>query len=201
MNKSHLHHLWTRFRKVKPWYFLIAFVITTGLSVDALRQNNLTMARLRTDVYQVDKSNGNVEAALKNLQAYVVGNMNTDLSSGPNAPYPPIQLEYTYQRLETAEQQRVSSVNSTVYTQAQAYCQQQNPISFSGRTRVPCVEQYVNTHGTTAQTIPANLYEFDFLSPLWSPDTAGWLVLASFALLLLFMLSWSINRWFKHQLA
>ncbi len=197
MNKKHLHHIWTKFRAVKPWYFLILFVVSSAFCVNALRQNNLTMVRLRSDVYTTDKNNGDVNTALKNLQAFVVSNMNADLSGGPNAAYPPIQLQYTYQRLETAENQQVAATNAQVYTDAQTYCQQQNPVSFSGRTRVPCVEQYVQQHGATATSIPAALYEFDFISPRWSPDLAGWLLILSIVLFVLFAISGIIRRWLK----
>jgi len=179
MNKPYLHHLWThRVRPVKVWYFLIPLVICGAVAVLALRNNYVTMTHLRSTVYTTDQNNGDVVAALQNLRTYVGSHMNTGLSTGDGV-YPPIQLKYTYQRLQQAEQDRVSSVNSQVYTNAQTYCQQQNSTSFSGGARVPCIEQYVKDHGTTAQNISGDLYKFDFVSPTWSPDLAGWMVVVS----------------------
>src|SRR3569623_2135985 len=99
--------------------------------------------------------------------------MNTYLATSAGL-YPPNQLKYTYDRLVKAEGDRVTLANSQLYTQAQVYCQQQNSVDFSGRNRVPCITNYVNTHGIKTQAIPDALYKFDFVSPRWSPDLAGW---------------------------
>lgn len=206
MSKRHLHHVWTQVRRVKPWYFLIVCVLFASLSVYALRQNNLTMVRLRSAVYTTDKNNGDVNGALKALQAYVTANMNTNLSSGPNGAYPPIQLQYTYERLQEAQAQQQldeSQANTQLYTEAQTYCQQQDPTDFSGHNRVPCIIQYVQSHGVTnftVQTIPASQYEFSFISPSWSPDLAGWSLVATVLAALLFLATWLTDRWFKHQI-
>jgi uncharacterized protein with GYD domain len=198
MNKKYWHHIWTRFRLIKPWYFLILAIIFAGLSVYALRQNNLTMERLRNNVFTADKDNTNVNATLQTLQAYVTTHMNTDLSSGPNSPYPPIQLQYTYDRLQQAANQAASNQNSQLYTIAEDYCQNQISSGFSGRYRVACVEQYVESHGVKVQQIPANLYEFDFISPTWSPDLAGWSLVVTAVTFLCFITTWLTDRWFKH---
>src|SRR5665213_1496323 len=101
MNKKQLHHIWTKIRWVKPWYILVLLVITASVSVYSLRQNNLQMVKLREAVYVADKNNTDVSSALEALQAFVTTHMNTNLSSGPSAPYPPVQLEYTYTRLQS----------------------------------------------------------------------------------------------------
>ena len=186
---------WKIFRAIKPIYILVVFFVCCGLTIYTLRANNLTMVHLRTALYQADKNDTDISQKLDSLQAYVTSHMNTDLSTGPNAVYPPVQLQYTYQRLETAEQQQVAAINSKVYNEAQVYCQQQNPVGFSGRTRVPCVEQYVKQNGATAKPIAAALYEFDFVSPSWSPDLAGWSLLASIVLFIQFVSSWSTRHW------
>jgi hypothetical protein len=197
MLKKYGRRFWKTFRAIKPIYILILFLISCGLTVYALRANNLTMVNLRSALYQADKSNTNISQKLDALQAYVTTHMNTNLSTGPNAAYPPIQLKYTYQRLNNAQQQQISAVNAKLYTEAEAYCQQLNPISFSGRTRVPCVEQYVQQNGAKVQPIATALYEFDFVSPTWSPDLAGWSLIASIVLFMLFIASWVIRHWSK----
>lgn len=205
MDKGHLHHLWTQVRRVKPWYFLIVCILLAGTSIYAQRQNNLKMVQLRSAVYAADKNNGNVNAALMALQAYVTAHMNTNLSSGPNSAYPPIQLQYTYERLQQAQAQQQlnqDQANTQLYTDAENYCQQQDPTDFSGRNRVPCIIQYVQSHGIsnfTLQAIPVSLYEFNFLSPTWSPDLAGWSLVAAVLALLLFLATWITDRWFKRQ--
>lgn len=200
MNKRKLHHYWKKLRPIPPWVFLVSFIITASICVYALRQNNLGMIKLRDAVTAADRQNGDVETALRNLREYVYSHMNTALASGPNAIKPPIQLKYRYDRLVQAEKDRVSAINAKVYTDAQAYCEQQIPQGFSGRGRVPCIQDYVSKHGVQEQPIPDALYKFDFVAPFWSPDLAGWTLLASIALLLLFVARFSLELWLKHEL-
>lgn len=175
MNKHYLHHVWARIRPIKTVYLLAAFVICGVGAAYALRSNYTHMTTLRVQVYQADKDSTDVVGALQRLRAYVGGHMNTTLAAADGV-YPPIQLKYTYTRLQQAEQDRVNTANSQVYTDAQHTCEAQYPGSFSGGPRVPCIEQYVKDHGTSARTIPDAMYKFDFASPSWSPDLAGWLV-------------------------
>jgi hypothetical protein len=194
MDKRHLHHIWTKIRWIKPWYILVLLVIATSVCIYSLRQNNLQMVRLRSAVYTADKNNTDVGTALGALQAFVTTHMNTNLASGPNAPYPPIQLEYTYSRLEAANTQSASNTNQALYTNAENYCQQAIPNGFSGRYRVSCIEEYITSHGVAVQTIPASLYEFSFLSPRWSPDLAGWSLLISIILAIFFVVTVVFRR-------
>lgn len=197
MNKRYLHHLWTRIRPIKTAYLLALCIVSALVCVLALRSNNLTMIKLRNQVYAADKSNGNVEGSLEQLRSYVGAHMNTDLTTDNNSVYPPIQLKYTYQRLAAAAQSQSNSTGSQLYTQAEDYCQSLNSTNFSGRSRVPCVENYVSTHNTTTPGIPPALYEFDFISPTWSPDLAGWSLVTSIALLVLTILRFAAGYFFK----
>ena len=174
MDKRTFHHAYTVIRPIRPWYLVGACVVTGTVAVLALRSNYSTMTDLRAVVYEADQTGGDVEGALQALRYHVNQHMNTNLAQENGAVYPPIQLKYTYERLTKAEQERVNRVNSEVYTDAQHYCEQLYPGSFSGGPRVPCIEQYVKEHGTKAQPIPADLYRFSFATPRWSPDLAGW---------------------------
>jgi hypothetical protein len=198
MNKRHLHHLWTKIRTVKPGYIAAVLVVSALLTVFALRSNNLHMVQLKDAVYQADKDNGDTQKALQNLQVYVVSHMNTNLSTGPDAVYPPIQLKYTYDRLVQAESDALARTNSQLYNDAQHYCESQNSTDISGRNRVPCIQQYVKDHGQPLRTIVDSLYKFDFVSPVWSPDLAGWSIVATvvsaLSLTALLLLRWWLKR-------
>jgi hypothetical protein len=187
--------------KVPYGVFLALFILSAAVSIYALRNNNQTMIKLRDAVYVADKNNGDTNKALNDLRKYVYGHMNTSLSSGGNSIKPPVQLKYTYERLQMVEQQRVNDVNSKIYTEAQTYCQQLNSTDFSGRNRVPCIEGYVTTHGEKANVVPAALYKYDFVSPSWSPDLAGWSLIASGVLFLVFITSFTINKLVKSRLS
>ncbi len=198
MNKRHLHHIWRRFRVLKPWYFLVLAAVSVVICVFAMRSNNQHMVMLRDEVYKADEQNGDVSTTLNNLRNYVYQHMNTNLASGNTGVYPPIQLKYSYDRLVQAQGNDAAAQNTKIYTDAQAYCEQQNSADFSGRNRVPCIEDYVSTHSTAATSIPDSLYKFNFISPTWSPDLAGWsmvvAVLSTLAAIFLFF----FQRWFKH---
>jgi hypothetical protein len=197
MNKRHWHHIWTYFRRVKPRYFLILTLVLLLISVIALRANNEHMIKLRTAVYSADKNDSNVQSALQQLQAYVTTNMNTNLDAGTGSVYPPIQLKYTYDRLVQAQSDQLAQINTQLYTKAQIYCQMVDSTDFSGHNRVPCIEKYVSTHNASLPAIPDALYKFDFVSPTWSPDLAGWSLAATIVAASLFLLSFLISRLLK----
>lgn len=202
MDKKHLHHIWRRYKAIKPWYFLIAAVVFGCISAYALRANNLHMIELRNKVNQADQQNGDVGTALNNLREYVYAHMNTDLSSGNNGIYPPIQLKYSYDRaLTTAQAAAGTDTNSQIYTDAQHECEKQFPQGLSGSGRIPCIQQYISSHGIQQAHAPsASLYEFAFVSPAWSPDLAGWSLVATGVLLALALISFLSDRWMRAEL-
>jgi preprotein translocase subunit SecF len=150
-------------RHIPSYVFLVLLILSSIVTVTALRHNNQTMIKLRDQVYVVDKNNGDVNAALNELRSYVHGHMNTNLSSGGNSIKPPIQLKHTYERL-----------------QAQAEANRKE--------------------GEAPVTIPSALYKFDFVSPTWSPDLAGWSLVLSVLLLVAFIVSFTVDRLVKARI-
>jgi len=198
MNNHKLHKAAKNIHHVKPTYILGVAILSTVVCVFALRANNEHMIKLRDNVYTADKNNTNVTESLQSLQAYVTTHMNTNLSSGKGSVYPPIELKYTYQRLLDTESSTAAASNNDLYTEAQTYCQQAVPSGFSGRYRVPCIEQYVQTHDTSLATVPTALYEFDFVSPSWSPDLAGWSMFVAIISWIFFVLTLIVQQIYKH---
>ncbi|HET7827292.1 MAG TPA: hypothetical protein VFK97_00295 [Candidatus Saccharimonadales bacterium] len=182
----------------RTWLYL--FIVSAIVCVLALRHNNQTMIKLRQAVYAADKNNGDVNTALNNLRAYVYAHMNTNLTSGGGNIRPPIQLKYTYQRLYDAQLNQVQSANQALYTDAENYCQAQDSTDFYGYYRLPCVQNYVINHGLKQAdiNIPVGLYEFDFVSPAWSPDLAGFSLLASVIFLLAFIIKYGRQKLAGH---
>lgn len=199
MKKRELHHIWRKIHILSYWYFFAAFLVFAGVAVFALRQNNLNAIKLRDNVSEVDKANGDVEAALKQLREYVYGHMNTNLSTGTSIQQP-VQLKYRYERLVAAEKVRVEAENSKIYSDAQSTCEKLYPGSFSGGPRVPCIESYVTTHGAKQQPITDALYKFNFESPRWSMDLAGVSIVLSALFFVLFVLRFLIERWLRSVL-
>lgn len=180
-----------KLRRVPYSAFLALFIIGVIVTLYALRHNNQTMVKLRAEVYATDQAGGDVNGALNKLREYVHGHMNTSLSSGSNTIKPPIQLKYTYERLLAAEQAKAQSASSQIYTDAQNYCQQKFPAGFSGSGRIPCVQEYVTSRGVKTTPLPTALYQFNFISPTWSPDLAGWSLV--FSILMFLALVWGFS--------
>ena len=200
MNKRKLHHAWRNMKKLSYWYLLIGFLLWATIAVFALRSNNLTALHLRDEVLKVDEQNGDVETALRNLREYVYAHMNTDLA-GSTSVYPPIQLKYRYERLVEAEKAKVPQSNPTA--DAQAYCEANFPQSFYGAGRLPCIQNYIDTHPVQeapAPNIPDSLYKFDFASPRWSPDLAGWSMVLAGLFGFAFVVRFILERWMHAQL-
>ncbi len=197
MDKRHLHHVWRLYRQVRPWYFVAAVLVFGTLSLVSLRHNNEHMIRLRDAVYSADKNNDDVEAALRQLRIYIYSHMNTSLASGPNAVHPPIQLKYTYERLQQAQESALGQGNSTLYSQAQTYCEQKTQV---GSEVISCIQQYAADHGIQLAPIPDSLYKFDFTSAKWSFDIAGWSLLLSILAAVGFLIAAPYHWWAKKYL-
>jgi hypothetical protein len=199
MAKKHVHSLWSRLEPLNPWWLLGLSVISGIICIAALRQNNLNMVKLRDQVFAADKADGDVETALRSLRSYVYAHMNTNLSSG-NSIKPPIQLKYRYDRLVEAEKSQVASANTKIYNDAQNYCEQFISHQVFGGAKISCVQNYVSSHGLKEQPVPDALYKFDFVSPAWTPDLAGWSLVITVALALLFIIRFGLEKWVKHDL-
>lgn len=200
MNKRKLHHYWVKLRPISYWYFGILFVLTGTVSVLALRQNNLEMIRLREAVVAADEVGSGVEDALQELRSHVHVHMNTNLTSGSSAIRPPIQLTNTYDRLVRAERERVAAINQKVSDDAVRICEARFPAG-QIQPRAQCVQEHISRNTVQERKgPPKELYQFDFVSPLWSPDLAGFSLLLSSVFLLLFVLRYGLERWLMLQL-
>lgn len=199
MNKRHVHHVWRRLKPINAWVFLVLAIFFAALGIYSMRQNNLTAIRLRDAVVKADEQNGDVETPLRALREHVYSHMNADLSNGTGLQQP-VQLKFRYDRLVAAEKARVDAVNDNIYTQAQAECERQVPAGVSGGGRIACIEQYVSSNGVTEVPVQDALYKFDFISPRWSPDIAGFSLLLSAICFLLFVVRFTLERWLQHRL-
>lgn len=181
-------------RHLLPVVLIPLLIITSLVSVFALRANNHAMIELRSEVYAADKNGGDVATALNNLRVYVYSHMNTDLSSGGNAIKPPIQLKYTYERLVQDNARQTELANEKIYNDAKNLCEAQHPIGVPLTVRAACVQDYVSARGVKTTPIPAGLYQFDFVSPTWSPDVAGLSLLASVLLFLMLVSNFALSK-------
>lgn len=203
MDKKFFRHFSKLIKPISPWVFLVVAAVSGVVCVLALRSNNLTVLHLRDEVNKVDQANGDVEGSLRSLREYIYGHMNTNLSEGANAIKPPIQLKYTYERLLAARLKNSSKDVSALYSKAQTECEKLYPKGQFGSGRISCVTDYVSirsTNGEVLPTVPDSLYKFDFVSPLWSPDLAGWSLIVASVSMALFVIRFGLDRWVSAEL-
>jgi len=200
MDKKKFLRFWHYIRHIHPWYFLAITIIAGAINLFALRHNNLQMVTLREAVYAADKAGdqATIEASLYNLRVYVYNHMNTSLTSGTNSVHPPIQLQYTYERAQAAQQALLGQNNAGLYHEAQQACTTQQ--AGTGAEAIACIESYVSAHGVQLANIPDGMYKFDFVSAKWSPDLAGWSLIVTILSLITFILTASYRWWAKRNL-
>ena len=162
-----------------PLIIVIFFICTLGATY-ALRQNNVHMLKLRKELLAADVSGVNVENSLNDLRGYVFGHMNTNVNTNGSLEAP-IQLVNTYYRAILQVEARDASQNGSqvLYNRAVEGCDSQGGDLYKN---VTCVENYLTTHssGLKNQNLPLKeMYQFNFVSPKWSADLAGWLVVLS----------------------
>lgn len=183
MNKQTLHKVLTTITHVKTWQLVILLLIGGVLSVSFLRLNNLEMDKRRTAVMEADRlaDKEATQARMVELQRYVSAHMNTSLGKG-------FYLEHEYNR-DKADALNVATSdtnpNAAIYQQASIECRNrfQGGVASFRNDYVACVAERVkalspSSDPTSGLNLPkAESYHYNFASPLWSPDLAGFSVL------------------------
>lgn len=170
-----------RLEQVKTWQLVVLLVLSMFVSATLLRLNSVGMVERRESVYAADKAADNEEVRdrLYDLQRYASSHMNA--STGD------VYLDKKYQRdveqivreTETANQESGDRSAELLY-QAYAICRDRFPGYSSAYTQCVGAEQDKlpeNAIGVTrAEFPPVALYKHSYISPVWSPDFAGWSV-------------------------
>ena len=166
-----------KLQRVKTWQLLILLILAGFLSATFLRLNNTGMVQRRNAVTAADKVGGAQQIAerIAELQRYSTAHMNA--SSGV------IYLQHQYDRDAQAAIKAVSNTSSegaTANARAEAVCHPQ----YSGWSTayMQCVlaelAKYPTSDKLAEPKLPnTELYRYEFVSPLWSPDFAGFSLL------------------------
>ncbi len=165
-------------QRVKTWQLVILLILAVFVALTFLRLNNIGMVQRRNAVLAADEANnsGITVNRLYDLQRFVSAHMNTDMGKG-------LYLEPSYKRdVQTAYDRasRDSNPNGNIYKKAQEVCAPQFTRYSSAYlqcttgelAKYPAASDLVNS----VQLPRAGSYLHVFVSPLWSPDFAGWSV-------------------------
>ncbi len=173
-----------KLQRVKTWQLIILLILASFVAATFLRLNNIGMVERRDAVNVADiKSDDSVtQDRLFDLQRYVSGHMNTDMGKG-------IFLTATYNRDKKALIAKASvGLNGNIYKKAQEVCAPRytswSPAyvqcTVSELAKYPSGESLNNSVNLSPEP-----YLHVFISPLWSPDFAGWSVLVCVVILIM----------------
>ncbi len=173
-------------QRVKTWQLVILLLICGFIAATFLRLNNVGMVERRKAVIAAD-ADGNtdmIKMRLYDLQRYVSTHMNASMGT--------LYLEDQYKR----DSERIINAasgddnpNGNIYKKAQDNCAPK--FTHYSQAYLQCTVDYLAQYSpasspTSAVTLPkADLYRHSFASPIWTPDFAGWSVLACLLILLM----------------
>ena len=177
-------------QRVKTWQLIVVLIIIGFVAATFLRLNSIGMDQRRDAVLSADKE-GNAEVIINrlyDLQRHVTRHMNTDLGRG-------VYLEQSYNRdLQTWQESQYGDANpnGNIYKKAQEVCAPQ--FSTYSYAYLQCttneLAKYPAADDPAKETSRPRqeAYIHAFSSPVWSPDFAGWSVLAFGVVLLLIII-------------
>jgi hypothetical protein len=167
-------------QRVKTWQLVVILILLCFVSATLLRLNNIGMSNRRDAVLAADKAGDTAATTsrLYDLQRFVAGHMNTATDA--------FYLEGQYKRdaqtvVDTAS--GYSDPNGNVNVKAEAVCKPQYTVW--SPAYVQCFTDQLALYPPSpdpAQNVKLpnpDLYRYNFIAPLWSPDFAGWSVLAA----------------------
>ena len=181
VDKKQISRNLRQLRLIKTWQLVIILILFGFISATFLRLNNIGMLDRRNAVIAADTvSDNNVtQSRLYDLQRYVSAHMNTDMGKG-------IYLEASYKRdVQTAYTKASGTSNGNIYKKAQEVCAPRYT-SWSPAYVQCTVTELAKYPSADALVLPkADMYLHSYVSPLWSPDFAGWSLLVCCFILLI----------------
>lgn len=145
------------------------------------------MVERRAAVISADDTNNqdNTIQRLYDLQQYVSSHMNTDMGKG-------VYLETSYKRDTQAALDKAANAqnaNGNIYKKAQEVCAPK--FSNYSTAYLQCTTSELAKYPAAADLVAAvklpspDSYLHDFVSPIWSPDFAGWSLVVCIVITLL----------------
>lgn len=192
-----------RVQALKNWQLFLLLCLIMVAVATAWRMNNTQMLR-RLDAVLVADEALNEEKVRENLVI-----LKSFSESHMNASTGLISLVKIYERDAQAEISRVSNLRAgeNVHKKVSEICDPQ----FDARTRYSrpyfeCwtreLEKIAPRDGVDAQPKfrPKELYEFEFISPIWTPDLAGWTTLVAIFIVILIIFNMIFTAILKFML-
>ena len=173
-------------KKVKVWQLFIILVIMSFVSATLLRMNNTGMIQRRAAVESADKNGDSIEIANRifDLRDYASKHMNASAGT--------IYLQNQYNRnvrKAVVESNTVDNNQDTPQARADAVC---NPhLNYRGYSQAyqDCIIAELSkgepTEVKKVKLPSPSLYRHEIISPIWTPDAAGWSIVACLFIVLI----------------
>lgn len=204
---KHLKSLLAKVKAVRTWQLFLIFILLIFTSATLLRIDHIKMTSLRAAVLEADKDGNEVALAedLNTLKNFVFShtvvnivddNGNKKLEFGTGVFY----LEQSYitaasEALRLASEAEIddSNPNGNIYSAVSAICRPlaiANGWAWNSPGYIECWQTELAKYpadslndGTIKVNIPSTeLYRREFVSPIWTPSVAGFIVLITLLL-------------------
>ncbi len=175
-------------QRIKTWQLLILLILMTFVAATFLRLNNVGMVDRRDAVLAADKAGDEsvIQSRLYDLQRYVAEHMNSDTG--------PFYLEQQYRRdaqkvVDAAKND--SNPNGNINAKAEATCRPHYTVW--SPAYVQCftdeLAKYPPSPNPADNVVLPNteLYRHNFAAPLWSPDFAGFAIMACVVIVIMIL--------------
>ena len=179
-----------RLKRIKTWQLAILLIFFGFIAATFLRLNNIGMVERRAAVITADTSGDSekTKERLFDLQRYVTSHMNTNMGKG-------VYLEETYKKdvqAAYASATNDTNPNGNIYKKAQEVCRPQ--FDYMSYAYIQCTTSELAKYPASNDLISsvelpkADSYRHNYISPIWSPDFAGFSVLI-FVVILIMIIS------------
>lgn len=176
-DKRSIRHDIKKLQRVKLWQLLILLILAGFIAATFLRLNNTGMVQRRNAVISADKAGDTQQIAerLAELQNYSATHM--------NAAGGVIYLQHQYDR-DAQAAIKAASNSSSESAAANAHAEEVCHPQYSGWSTayMQCflaeLAKYPTSDKLAEPELPnTELYRYEFVSPLWTPDFAGFSLL------------------------
>jgi hypothetical protein len=179
-DKRRVRHTIQSLQRIKTWQLVILLILAAFLSATFLRLNNIGMVQRRAAVISADTNGDPIEISnrLLELQRFVTAHMNTDMGRGV---YLEASYKRDYQKAEDAAGDG-SNPNGNIYKKAQDVCAPKFTRYSNAYLQCTLTELQKYPAGGSLEsqvTLNQNLYVHSYISPIWSPDFAGFTLLVT----------------------
>lgn len=173
-------------QRISTWQLLVLLLLMGFVAATFLRLNNIGMSERREAVLAIDKADDSfaLQNRLFDLQRYVAAHMNT--STG--AFYLEGQYKRDSQKVVDAAKES-GDPGQNVYAKAESVCRPQ--YSSWSPAYMQCFQDELAKYPASSDpamsvTLPStSIYRHSFASSAWTPDFAGWSILACAVIVLM----------------